>query len=334
MYGFPLDNTGYLAQALGAWFGTRTRGVFAEDGHFNATPNGDMSITLGGGLGWLKMDTYWGVVLLEPNPQVLDFDTADGSLSRIDAVCLRINKNLNEPEIVVKKGAYSPQPPAVSPPARNLDYDEIYVATVVIRAGATSITAGDITDQRMNEAYCGLMRDGVTRLPSQDLYNAWWAWFDGLKLNAEQQALAFYAWIASFKATNTEDLETWTSDFKTSGSQMFYTWLNAFKSTSDTTFEEWFSNLQNQLDGNQAANLQNQIDQHKDATTIVTGGVHGIRYQDGKLQLNLGAGWATLARVIHGLRSTFIDGLSKTSFEIDSLQLTASEIDVLIEMEE
>ncbi len=168
---FPLDNTGYEAKALGAWNGTRTRGVFADDGHFAVTPNGGMSIAISSGLAWLKMDDFWGVYIYEAETQIRDLDTADGSLSRIDAVCVRIDKNRNVGEVVIKRGSYSPQPPTVIPPTRNIDFDEIYVATIMVRAGATVIQASDITDQRLNEQYCGIMRDGVTGIPSQALYN-------------------------------------------------------------------------------------------------------------------------------------------------------------------
>jgi hypothetical protein len=122
---FPLDNTGYTAVGLGAWCGTRTRGVFADDGHYDVTENGDMTVTVSPGIAWLKADTYWGVCASETNPQILSIDTADGSLARIDAICIRLDKNQNVGGIVVKKGAYSPQPPIISPPVRNLDYDEI-----------------------------------------------------------------------------------------------------------------------------------------------------------------------------------------------------------------
>jgi len=52
---------------------------------------------------------------------------------------------------------------------RNLDFDEIYAAIIMVRAGATSILPTDITDLRLNETYCGIMRDGVTGIPTAQL---------------------------------------------------------------------------------------------------------------------------------------------------------------------
>ncbi len=244
---FPLDNTGYEADALGAWCGTRTRGVFAADGHYSVTANGDMTITVSAGLAWLKAGNYWGVNAYEASPQLLTIATADGALSRIDAVCVRLDKNRNMGEIVVKQGAYNPQPPVIAAPVRNMDYDEIYVATIMVRAGATSILPTDITDQRLNETYCGIMRDGVTSIPTQQLYDAWWAWFNSLQIDAGQKVAVFSAWMSAFKVENEKELAAW---------------LGNFKNTSQADFNGWFENLQNQLDENQAANLLNLIETH------------------------------------------------------------------------
>ena len=166
---FPLDNTEYEASALGAWCCTRTRGVFAADGHFAVTANDDMTVTVSPGLAWLKASQFWGVNLFEINPSIRTIDTPDGSLARIDAVCIRLDKNQNRGEIVIKKGSYSPQPPVITPPVRDFDYDEIYVATILVPAGAAAITQVNITDTRMDETVCGLMRDGVTGIPTAEL---------------------------------------------------------------------------------------------------------------------------------------------------------------------
>jgi len=185
---FPLDNTEYDARGLGAWLGTRTRGVFSADGHYAVTANGDMSVTLGPGLAWLKPDDLWGTVMLEVNPTVLPIATADGSLTRFAAVCLRIDKNSNAPGAVIKYGPFGTNPglsSLPSPEQNSLDYDEIYVAAIRVRAGATEISAGDITDLRLNETYCGIMRDGVTGIPTQELYDSWQGWFDDLQARSE-----------------------------------------------------------------------------------------------------------------------------------------------------
>ena len=166
---FPLDNTPYEAKDMGTYLATRTRGVFSSDGNLAVTPSeSGLSVSVSPGLAWLKWSDYWGTAALQEQALTLDLDTADGALKRIDAIVCRLDKVNNRAEIVVKKGASS-SAPIVVPPVRDANYDELYIATVLIGAGVISISASAITDQRLNEEYCGLMRDGVTGIPTAQL---------------------------------------------------------------------------------------------------------------------------------------------------------------------
>lgn len=166
---FPLDNTPYEAKDMGTYLATRTRGVFSSDGNLAVTPGeSGLSVSVSPGLAWLKWSDYWGTAALQEQALTLALDTADGALKRIDAIVCRLDKVNNRAEIVVKKGAPS-SAPIVVPPVRDANYDELYIATVLIGAGVISISASAITDQRLNEEYCGLMRDGVTGIPTAQL---------------------------------------------------------------------------------------------------------------------------------------------------------------------
>lgn len=166
---FPLDNTPYEAKDMGTYLATRTRGVFSSDGNLAVTPGeSGLSVSVSPGLAWLKWSDYWGTAALQKQALTLALDTADGALKRIDAIVCRLDKVNNRAEIVVKKGAPS-SAPIVVPPVRDANYDELYIATVLIGAGVISISASAITDQRLNEEYCGLMRDGVTGIPTAQL---------------------------------------------------------------------------------------------------------------------------------------------------------------------
>lgn len=166
---FPLDNTPYEAKDMGTYLATRTRGVFSSDGNLAVTPSeSGLSVSVSPGLAWLKWSDYWGTAALQEQALTLALDTADGALKRIDAIVCRLDKVNNRAEIVVKKGAPS-SAPIVVPPVRDANYDELYIATVLIGAGVISISASAITDQRLNEEYCGLMRDGVTGIPTAQL---------------------------------------------------------------------------------------------------------------------------------------------------------------------
>lgn len=163
---FPLDNTPYEAKDMGTYLATRTRGVFSSDGNLAVTPGeSGLSVSVSPGLAWLKWSDYWGTAALQEQALTLALDTADGALKRIDAIVCRLDKVNNLAEIVVKKGPFSSSP-VLLPPVRDTNYDELYIATILIDAGIVNISADAITDQRLNEEYCGLMRDGVTGIPT------------------------------------------------------------------------------------------------------------------------------------------------------------------------
>jgi|GEM_PF-6139745 len=181
---FPLDVTDYTADALGAWFAARTRGVFAGEGHYCITTNDDMTITVGPGLAWLRMTEYWGVVAFHREPTTLTVSLAENTLQRVDAVCLQLDKVANTSRLLIRRGEPGVDTPP--PPVRDSGMDEIYLATIKVPAGAASIQAVNIADQRLNEDYCGLMSDG-TKIPTQQLHDAWTAWFADMQKSAEKE---------------------------------------------------------------------------------------------------------------------------------------------------
>lgn len=165
---FPLDNTEYTASAMGAFLATRTRGVYSADDSLAVTANGNMTVTVGPGLAWLKAADYWGLAVCSEAAVTLTVPTASSSAKRMDAVCLRLDKTGNKAELIVKPGTPAAMP-VLPPLQRNDSYDEIYLAGISLAAGAVAVSAADITDLRLNEDYCGLMRDGVTGIPTAQL---------------------------------------------------------------------------------------------------------------------------------------------------------------------
>lgn len=209
---FPLDNTPYEAKDMGTYLATRTRGVFSSDGNLAVTPGeSGLSVSVSPGLAWLKWSDYWGAAALQEQAFTLALDTADGALKRIDAIVCRLDKVNNRAEIVVKKGAPS-SAPIVVPPVRDANYDELYIATVLIGAGVISISASAITDQRLNEEYCGLMRDGVTGIPTASLHaqaqQILTELTDALNAQIVRQSSEFDAWFEELKGKLGEDPAT------------------------------------------------------------------------------------------------------------------------------
>ncbi len=163
---FPLDNTEYTAEALGAWCAARTRGVFSGEGHFAVSCLGGMRLSVAPGIAWLKKSEWWGVAVCERSAVALTLEPCHASLHRIDAVCLRLDKNANRAELVIKKGAEAASP-ILDLPIRDSRYDEIYLARVNVPAGVLAITDAYVSDLRQDAVFCGLMRDGVTQVPTE-----------------------------------------------------------------------------------------------------------------------------------------------------------------------
>lgn len=154
---WPLDNKEYTAEALGAAYAARSRGILhAAD--FTATANGDNTLTIGPGVGCIHPGTYWAAFpYLLANTQ-LTFTDADGTNPRWDAVALTYDKNTNTAGLEVRTGTASASP-ALPELRRDDDYDEIFLYRVTRPRGATKISADNIVDLRLDSTYCGLMRD-------------------------------------------------------------------------------------------------------------------------------------------------------------------------------
>lgn len=170
---FPLENTAYTAEDAQLWFATRQSGVYAGT-HLGVTANGTMAVTLGTGIAWLHYADFAGCVYGNTVGKALTVELADAQYSRIDRVCIRLEVLNNKCYAYVKKGtaAASPAAPALQ---RDASAYEISVAKIAVASGATAINAGNITDERLDEAVCGLMRDGVTGIDTsvlQSQYNA------------------------------------------------------------------------------------------------------------------------------------------------------------------
>lgn len=168
---FPLNNTDYGAEDAQLYFATRTRGVFAGD-HLAVTAGNGMTVTLGEGIAWLKNGEFGGLVYGNTAPISMTIGTANATYPRIDRVVIRYDVQTNSVHAYVKAGtpASSPVPPALT---RDTLADEISVAQVYVGVAATSISAGNITDERLNTEVCGLMRDGVTGIDTSVIYAQW-----------------------------------------------------------------------------------------------------------------------------------------------------------------
>ena len=157
---FPLEGHVYTAEEASLWFATRTSGVHASDS-LKVSAAGGMTVHVGKGVAWLHYAEFAGVSYANTATKALTIADADATLDRIDRIVVRYSKATNSVALAVLQGtpAGNPTAPEIT---RNAVTHEISVARVMVAANATSITDGDITDERTDNAVCGLMSDGVT----------------------------------------------------------------------------------------------------------------------------------------------------------------------------
>lgn len=160
---YPLNNIEYSAEDAMLMNLPISSGVFADDDHFAISLSGDFSATISAGLGFIRYDTAKGFTFYMDAEETVLFDEPDTVLSRIDRVVLRWDESKNGVSLAVKKGSPSSTPVAVERETNSSVY-ELVLYDITIAANATSISAANITDQKLNPALCGLMANNITSI--------------------------------------------------------------------------------------------------------------------------------------------------------------------------
>ena len=188
---YPLDGVTYSAEDVATYLCTRTSGVYAKDSNFAVSITGTRQITIAPGLAWINYDDFKGVSVCSREDTVLTVPDADNTLNRVDRVVLQFDTSSNLTAIRLKTGtpAVAAQPPDI---LQNHNQYELGLCTVSVPAGSSVVTAADITDTRADEAVCGVMRDGVTGIPTETLLAQYTAILTAMQQsgNAQLQQLA------------------------------------------------------------------------------------------------------------------------------------------------
>ena len=165
---YPLNGVTYDAEDVSTYLCTRTSGVYAKDSNYAVSVTGPRQITVAPGLAWINYDDFKGVSACSREAVNLTVPDADSTLPRIDRVVLQFDTAANLTAVKLKPGtpAAAPEPPAI---LQNHNQYELGLCTVSVPAGSSVVTAADITDTRADEAVCGVMRDGVTGIPTAQL---------------------------------------------------------------------------------------------------------------------------------------------------------------------
>lgn len=169
---FPNNKDEYIgAEPVMRWLHGRTSGVFAAGGNAGVTAlaTSAMAVQVADGTGWMSNSNGDGIAWWNDTQRSsgvklqLAISPADGVLNRIDRVIVewKTTTYADLPEIKILSGTASSSPvaPALT---NNSTVRQISLARVAVAAGTTAISAGMITDERLNSAVCGLVTESVT----------------------------------------------------------------------------------------------------------------------------------------------------------------------------
>lgn len=169
---YPLDGVTYSAEDVATYLCTRTSGVYAKETNFAVSITGTRQVTIAPGLAWMNYDDFKGVSVCSREDTVLTVPDADNTLNRVDRVVLQFDTASNLTAIRLKTGtpAVAAQPPDI---LQTHNQYELGLCTISVPAGSAAISAADVTDTRADETVCGVMRDGVTSIPTAQLIAQW-----------------------------------------------------------------------------------------------------------------------------------------------------------------
>lgn len=177
---YPLNGVVYSAEDVATYLCTRTSGVYSKETNFAVSITGTRQITVAPGLAWINYDDFKGVSVCSREENVLTVPEADNTLNRVDRVVLQFDTSENITAIKLKTGtpAVAAQPPDI---LQNHNQYELGLCTISVPAGSTAVTVADIYDTRADETVCGVMRDGVTGIPTGTLVQQWKAVIESMR---------------------------------------------------------------------------------------------------------------------------------------------------------
>lgn len=200
---YPANGYDFDAADVAAYLAGLTSGVFSSAEDFPVTAAGGLKVTVGAGRGWMHPSRFTGYSITKREADTLTMPLADPSLPRIDRIVMRYDAGARAASLQVLQGTASSTPTAPAISRTELIYD-LCLAEITRPAGSTSISTGQITDTRLDEALCGLVRDGVTGIPTDELLAAARERISALEEKATSSAAAAKASAEAAKSSETK----------------------------------------------------------------------------------------------------------------------------------
>ena len=198
---YPENGITYDADDASGFLATRLSGVYSAEEDFSVTAQGGLSVQVSAGQAWVRPARFKGRSIIMEQPTTLPLTAADAVRSRIDRVVLRYDAAAKKTSLQVLDGIPDSAAPAAPDISRTELVYDLCLAEIRRPAGSTSVTAADITDTRADETICGVMRDGVTGIPTGTLVQQFRAVIDALKGEAADK-LGYYPVGSIYQSTD------------------------------------------------------------------------------------------------------------------------------------
>ena len=198
---YPEDGIRYDADDASGYLSTRLSGVYSAEEDFAVTAQGGLSVQVSAGQAWVRPARFKGRSIIMEQPTTVVLTEADPVRSRIDRMVLRYDAAAKKTSLVVLDGTPDSAAPAAPAITRTELFYDLCLAEIKRPAGSTAVTVADIYDTRADETVCGVMRDGVTGIPTGTLVQQFRAVIDALKGEAADK-LGYYPVGSVYQSTD------------------------------------------------------------------------------------------------------------------------------------
>ena len=198
---YPENGITYDADDASGYLSTRLSGVYSAEEDFSVTAQGGLSVQVSAGQAWVRPARFKGRSIIMAQPTTVVLTEADPVRSRIDRIVLRYDAAAKKTSLQVLDGTPDSAAPAAPEISRTELVYDLCLAEIRRPAGSTAVTAADITDTRADETVCGVMRDGVTGIPTGTLVQQFRAVIDALKGEAADK-LGYYPVGSIYQSTD------------------------------------------------------------------------------------------------------------------------------------
>ena len=198
---YPENGITYDADDASGYLATRLSGVYSAEEDFAVTAQGGLSVQVSAGQAWVRPARFKGRSIIMEQPTTLPLTAADAVRSRIDRVVLRYDAAAKKTSLQVLEGVPDSAGPAAPAITRTELIYDLCLAEIKRPAGSTAVIVADIYDTRADETVCGVMRDGVTGIPTGTLVQQFRAVIDALKGEAADK-LGYYPVGSIYQSTD------------------------------------------------------------------------------------------------------------------------------------